>query len=94
MVDQIIARHTGGFGDMLQDQRSKASEIKAQTEASSQQRLEELREQERRYRQRIAEAQARRDAEQQKIMKVVLLAAVGLVGLLVAGALLLLLLYR
>lgn len=77
LVDQVITRQTADFGRTLEERRAQAASIKAQTEASSRERLAALRAQEDEYMARIAAAKNRRDAEQKRFAKYIITIVIG-----------------
>ncbi len=86
LVDQVITRQTADFGRTLDDRRAQAAAIKAQTEASSQERLAALRAQEDEYMARIAAAKDRRDAEQKRFAQYFIAAVIGVAFCLLIAA--------
>lgn len=85
IVDQVLARHTNRFDDTLASQRERAASIKEETEASSRERMAALRAQEQEYIQRIAAAHARREAEQRRVAKIIIVFAALVAGGLVVA---------
>jgi RNA polymerase subunit RPABC4/transcription elongation factor Spt4 len=78
MLDALFARVAGETADWLQQVREQAPAIKAQEEEASQSRLAEMRADEMRRREALAQAQAERD-RQQRIIVTVTVAIVALV---------------